>query len=338
MLGLFDSIKEPSPEALNTPDRHYDIGAISRRTFMIGGAAAGLGLATFSATHARHELEITHRTFPIRNLPDAFQNFRIVQLSDIHLVEYTEPWFLASIIQRINTLNPELVLLTGDFVSRGPRVQSVAWKAAGVCAEILEGLKAPQRYGILGNHDVAVGPEKVIQPLEAHGTPMLVDNYIPIERGKDHFWLSGACDPGTSTCYLDLAIPPMPDAPVLFMCHEPDFVDTVVQHPRFPNIDLMLSGHTHGGQVRLPMVGPLILPPMGKKYVEGLFHFDQMQLYVSRGVGTVGLPFRLNCPPEVTVITLVRDERYQKPIAVPQTATNKHPIIHHRTKRKSVSP
>jgi hypothetical protein len=90
------------------------------------------------------------------------------------------------------------------------------------------------------------------------------------------------------------------------MCHEPDYVEQVVLHPRFPLIDLMLSGHSHGGQIRLPFIGPLILPPMGQKYVEGLFHFGHMQLYVNRGIGTVGLPFRLNCPAELTHITLVR--------------------------------
>jgi predicted MPP superfamily phosphohydrolase len=68
----------------------------------------------------------------------------------------------------------------------------------------------------------------------------------------------------------------------------------------------MLSGHTHGGQIRLPIVGPLILPPMGQKYIQGAFHFDHMQLYVNRGIGTVGLPFRLNCPAEITHMTLVR--------------------------------
>jgi uncharacterized protein len=285
--------------------QRQDPHAITRRSFMIGGAAAGLGMAAYSGLYARHELQVIPRTFAIKNLPDAFQDFRMVQLSDIHLEEYTEPSFLEHAVARINTLNPELVLLTGDFCSRGPRNTSFSLKAAGVCAEILSTLKAPQRYAILGNHDVAVGSQPIINMLEAHGTPVLVDSYIPIERGHDHFWLSGACDPGTGTCYLDLAIPPMPDAPVLFMCHEPDFVDTVVHHPRFPLIDMMFSGHTHGGQVRLPIVGPLILPPMGKKYVEGLFHFGHMQLYVNKGLGTVGLPFRLNCPAEITDITLV---------------------------------
>ena len=286
--------------------RRSESKLITRRNFIIGSSAAGLGLATYAGTHGRHQIEMVKRTIPIRNLPDAFQGFRIAQISDIHLEEYTEAFYLEEFVRRINALKPDLVLLTGDFISAGPRAFSFAHKAAGVCAEILEGLTCPQRYAILGNHDVTVGPEHVIQPLQAHGTPVLVDSYVPIERGKDHIWLSGACDPGTSTCYLDMAIPPMPNAPVIFMAHEPDFVDTVVQHPRFPLIDLMLSGHTHGGQVRLPFLGPLILPTMGKKYVEGIFHFDHMQLYVNRGVGTVGLPFRFNCPSELTELTLVR--------------------------------
>jgi predicted MPP superfamily phosphohydrolase len=286
--------------------RRAEAQRITRRNFLLGSAAAGLGVATYAGTHGRHQIEFVQRTIPIAKLPDAFQGFRIVQISDIHLEEYTEAYFLEEFVRRTNVLKPDLVLLTGDYISKGPRDFSVAYNAAGMCAEILTGLTCPQRYAILGNHDVSVSSERVIQALESHGTPVLVDSYIPIERGKDHFWLSGACDPGTSHCYLEMAIPPMADAPVIFMAHEPDFVETVVQHPRFPSIDLMLSGHTHGGQVRLPILGPLILPPMGKKYVEGLFHFGHMQLYVNRGVGTVGLPFRLNCPSELTELTLVR--------------------------------
>jgi predicted MPP superfamily phosphohydrolase len=73
-------------------------------------------------------------------------------------------------------------------------------------------------------------------------------------------------------------------------------------------VDLMLSGHTHGGQVRLPLIGPVVLPPVGRKYVHGLFRFENMQLYVNRGIGAVGLPFRLNCPPEITILTLSKGE------------------------------
>jgi uncharacterized protein len=279
---------------------------ITRRSFLVGASATGLTLTGYAGTKGRHQLAVTHRTFAIRNLPDAFLNFRMVQISDIHLEEYTEPWFLQEVVNTVNNLSPEVVLITGDFVSRGPASDSVAWRAAGVAAEILEGLKTPQRFGILGNHDVAVGASHVIDPLRAHGTPVLVDSYVPIQRGSDYLWLCGSDDAGTRDPDLNLAIPAAPRAPVLLLCHEPDYVDHVIHHPRFPYIDLMLSGHTHGGQVRLPVLGPLILPPMGKKYVEGLFHFDHMQMYVNRGIGTVGLPFRLNCPAEITQITLVR--------------------------------
>ena len=280
--------------------------SITRRSFIAAAGAAGLGLATYAGTHARHEYQVLDRTFPIRNLPSAFQNFRIVQMSDIHLEEYTEPYFLERMVAQTNALGPDLVLITGDYISRGPRPFPVAWRAAGLGAEILSTLKAPQRFGILGNHDVGVGADHVIAPLEAHGTPILVDSYTPLERGQDVLWLCGSDDAGTRKPDLNFAIPAHPGAPVLFMCHEPDYVDKVVQHPRFPLIDLMLSGHTHGGQIRLPYVGPLILPPMGQKYVEGLFHFGHMQMYVNRGIGTVGLPFRLNCPAELTHITLIR--------------------------------
>jgi len=288
----------PGPES---PSQH-----ITRRRFMATAAVAGAGIALYAGTHGRHEFEVVRRTIPIRNLPDAFLGFRIVQISDIHLEEYTEAWFLEKMVAEINTLNPDLVLITGDFVSRGPRNYSVAWKAAGLCAEILSTLKAPQRFAVLGNHDVSVGPHRVIPPLEAHGTPVLVDRFFPIERGSDRFWLAGSNDADWMPPDLNRSVPDDPRAPVVFMVHEPDFADYVVQHPRFPLIDLMLSGHSHGGQVRLPFLGPLILPPMGRKYVEGLFHFGHMQLYVNRGLGTVGLPFRLNCPPELTELTLAR--------------------------------
>jgi len=288
------------------PPDHPHFSTFTRRAFIAGAASAGLGMAAYAGMPARHDLQVEPRTIPIKNLPDAFQGFRIAQLSDIHLEEYTEPYFLQEAVERINALQPDLVVLTGDFISRGPRPTDFAIKTAGLCAEILSTLTAPQRYAILGNHDVAVGSQPIIDVLEAHGTPVLVDSYTPIERGDSHIWLSGANDPGVSNCFLDLAIPAYPKAPVIFLCHEPDFVDTVVQHPRFPLIDLMLSGHTHGGQVRLPYVGPLLLPPMGQKYVQGIFHFGHMQLYVNRGLGTVGLPFRLNCPPEITHITLTR--------------------------------
>jgi predicted MPP superfamily phosphohydrolase len=294
------------PDLPSQPSSKGATSSITRRSFIAGASAAGIGLAAYSGIHARHEFEINHCTFAVRNLPDAFVGFRFVQISDIHLTEYTEAWFLEEMVRQVNALSPELVLITGDFISRGPLAFPAAWKAAGVCAEILSGLTAPQRFGVLGNHDAAVGASKVITPLADHGTPVLVDSFVQIERGSDILWLCGTDDAGVNHPDLDLAVPSFAKHPVILMCHEPDFADVLMRHPRFPLVDLMLSGHTHGGQIRLPLVGPLILPPMGVKYVDGLFRFGHMQLYVNRGIGTVGLPFRLNCPAEITHITLAR--------------------------------
>ncbi len=275
----------------------------TRRTFLLGAGTTAAGLALYSGEIGRHEIDIVQRPISIANLPAPLSGYRIVQLSDIHLDEYTEPFFLEHIIHKVNALAPDLVLLTGDFVTHGSLTFVAGRHAIHRCAEILTAL-TPPRYACLGNHDVAYDAPAVMDALSVTGTPVLVNQFVPIDRNGAHFWLCGVDDPGTSHPDLDLSIPVKPDAPVILMAHEPDYADTVIAHPRGPFVDLMLSGHSHGGQIRLPFLGPLVLPPLGEKYPEGHYRFKQMQLYVNRGIGTVGLPFRLNCPPEITVITL----------------------------------
>ena len=287
-----------------TPDNSGHPSRFTRRTFLVGSGVTAAGLALYSGEVARHEIDITHRPIRISNLPAPFFGYRIVQVSDIHLDEFTEPFFLERIVHSVNQLNPDLVLLTGDFITHGSMTFIAGNHAIRRCAEILATLTAPLRYGCLGNHDVAFNAPLVTQTLAAHDTPLLINRHLPLERNGAHIWLCGVDDPGTSHPDLDLAIPDNPGAPVILMAHEPDYADAVTYHPKGHLVDLMLSGHSHGGQVRLPFTGPLILPPMGRKYPEGLYTFNRMQLYVNRGIGTVGLPFRLNCPPEITVITL----------------------------------
>ncbi len=277
---------------------------ITRRDFILGAGAAASVMALYSGEIARHEIDIVDRPIAINNLPTAFHGFRIVQLSDIHLDEYTEPFFFERVVRKVNLLRPDLVLLTGDFVTHGSLSFMVSRKAAHTCAEIISTLTAPLRCAILGNHDVAYNSGVVIRALTSQRTPVLVNQKVAIEKGGDRLWLCGLEDPGTSHPDLDLTIPETPNAPVILLSHEPDYADTVIAHPRGHLVDLMLSGHSHGGQVRLPFIRPLVLPPMGEKYSMGHYQFKQMQLYVNRGIGTVGLPFRLNCPPEITVLTL----------------------------------
>ena len=280
---------------------------LSRRSFLVASAAAAAaGFVFYSNDIARHELEVTYPVFFIRDLPPAFHGFRIVQISDLHLEEYTEDHFLRRVIRRVNALRADMVLVTGDFISRGPLSPSVSLSAAGRCAEMLATLTCPLRFGILGNHDAAVGSRIVRGHMEANGLPILVNQHLPIERGGQQIYLAGVDDIAYGNPDLDLAIPDQPGAPVILMAHEPDYADEVVSHPRGKYVDLILSGHSHGGQVRLPGIGPLALPPLARNYVQGAFRLGEAQLYVNRGIGTVGVPFRLNCMPEITVATLQR--------------------------------
>ena len=277
---------------------------LTRRNFLVASVVSSIGVALYSNDISRHELQITRPTFFIKRLPPAFDGFRIAQISDIHLEEYTEDYFLRRVIDHVNALQPDMVLVTGDFVSRGPLSPNASLAAAGRCAELLARINCPTRYGILGNHDAAVGSRVIRSHMENNGLPILVNQNVRIERNGQHIFLAGVDDISGGAPNLDLAIPSGPDAPVILMAHEPDYAQSVVSHPRGRNVDFILSGHTHGGQIRIPGLRPLALPPLGKFFPEGHFLVGNSQLYVNRGIGTVGIPFRLNCTPEITLATL----------------------------------
>jgi predicted MPP superfamily phosphohydrolase len=277
---------------------------LSRRRFLTASVTAAAGLALYSNDIARHELQITEPTFYIRNLPPAFEGYRLIQISDLHLEEYTEDYFLEHVINRVNRLEADMVLVTGDFISRGPLSNRVSFSAAGRCAELLSRLKCPVRYGILGNHDAAVGSRAVSDHMAANGLTVLINQSVRIEHGGDHIVLAGLDDVTYGYPDLQAAVPQKPGAPLIVMVHEPDYARWMVKQARGKDVDYILSGHTHGGQIRLPGLRPLSLPPNGKFYPEGHFNVGSAQLYVNRGIGTVGVPFRLNCPPEITLATL----------------------------------
>lgn len=279
---------------------------LTRRNFLVGSGALAAGVALYSSVISRHEISILSQTIHIDRLPDAFVGHRIVQLSDFHLEEYTEPFFLEEIVRRVNHLAPDIVLLTGDFITRGSLNFLVERQAAHRCAEILATIRCPLRFAILGNHDVAVNAAMVTAALRAQGLPVLHNRFETLSLGGDHLHICGTADPVTDVPDLWTAVPNAPIGPVLLMVHAPDYADDVVEHPRGPLVDLMLSGHTHGGQIRLPILGPTVLPSLGRQYVEGHFRFGHLQLYVNRGLGAVGLPMRFNCPPEITHFTLAR--------------------------------
>jgi len=281
---------------------------ITRRRFLTASLCGAAGLALYSGEIARHWTEVTELDIPLAGLPRVFDGMRIAQLSDIHLDNMTEPFYLRHVVQKINQMQPDAVFLTGDFVSDGLTSRDYAVKAAWQCGSILSELKCRPLYAVLGNHDVAVGDKEVAEALRGSGITVLRNTHLPIERAGGRFWLAGIDDPVWGVPDPELAIPPsirnVPDEPIVLLCHAPDYADDLLAMTAGKAVSLMLSGHTHGGQVRLPFVGALELPTMGRKYVEGLFRLGNLKLYVNRGIGTIGLPFRLNCPPEITLFTL----------------------------------
>lgn len=282
--------------------------AISRRSFLRTALYGVGGLALYAGEFERHWLEVVRKEIVIGGLPASFDGVRLAQLSDIHLDEFTEPFLVREAIDQINRARPDYVLLTGDYVSAEVLPRHLTVEAARQCGNLLDRMECRQRYAIFGNHDVWAGEEEVGEALRTNQIQVLSNACLPLERHGSRIWLSGLDDPVCGRPDPDRAIPPavrnIPNEPVILMCHAPDYVDELLLDPAGRAVSLVLSGHTHGGQIRLPFLGALRLPPGGQKYVEGLFHLGTTQLYVNRGIGSVGVPFRFDCRPEITLFTL----------------------------------
>jgi uncharacterized protein len=285
---------------------------MSRRRFLQAGVFGATSLALYAGEIERHWIDITRHDVALRGLAPAFDGMRIAQISDIHMDDFTEPAFLRHAVKLVNREKPDAIFLTGDFVTALMALKRLPLafdrSTIGQCAAILAGLECKALYAVLGNHDFGVGARPVSNELHAVGINVLRNTSVAIERGNSRFWLAGIDDPLTARPQPNLAIPEairnQPNEPVILLCHGPDYADNLLTMPAGQAVDFMLSGHSHGGQVRLPFYGACILPPYGKKYVEGFFKLGRLQLYVNRGLGTIGLPFRFDCPPEISIFTL----------------------------------
>ena len=292
-----------------SPSNAPSIQRLSRRGFFKLSLCGAAGLALYAGEIERHWVEITRHDVHLPGLSPAFDGMRIAQISDIHMDNYTEPFYLRRVVEYVNGLKPDAIFLTGDFVTAGLwTTKQHDYDSAWQCASILNGLECRALYAVLGNHDFAVGAQEISTALSSNGIAVLRNESLPIERVGSRIWVAGVDDPMMGHPDPGQAIPDsirnLRNEPVILLCHGPDYADHLLVHPAGKSVDLMLSGHTHGGQIRIPFMPPLVLPPMGRKYVEGWFHLDQLQLYVNRGIGAIELPFRFNCPPEITLFTL----------------------------------
>jgi uncharacterized protein len=246
---------------------------------------------------------IVRRDFFLSRWPERLDGFTVALLSDFHYDPYFSAHPLHAAIPVVNRLHPDLIVLAGDFVSLP--LTGDDRKGANVaepCARLIRQMTAPHGlWAVLGNHDDLTDPEHVTRALRAENIQVLANQSQPIEGNGARFWLAGVNDVlgGTADLPLTLSRVPAGEAVVL-LAHEPDFADVV---SRFP-VDLQLSGHSHAGQIRVPLLPPLYLPELAKKYFHGTYRVGPLTLYTTAGLGTVGVPVRLNCPPEITLLTL----------------------------------
>lgn len=277
---------------------------INRRKFLgIAAGAGAAGLGVNSVLIAPNRPRVVRVGIHLRRWPERLSGLTIALLSDFHYDPYFSIHPIQASIDIVNALRPQLVLLTGDFVSVpfwGDPAKGAA--DAEPCAAILKNLKASHGvWAVMGNHDAFTDPDRVTASLQAQGIRVLANQSTPIEADGARFWLGGVDDVLGKTADVDATLQNVPPGePTVLMVHEPDYADRVARHA----VDLQLSGHSHGGQVRLPLLPPLYLPDLGRKYVWGLYKVGGLTLYTNPGLGTVGVPARLNCPPEITFLTI----------------------------------
>jgi len=279
----------------------------SRRRFLLRGmeglTAVSFGAATYGVFEGRSGYEFTDARMEVRGLSRALDGFTIGLVSDIHSSSFMTKKQMDGYCSALMSLGTDLIVVPGDFVnSQTEEVYPFA--------ESFSALHAPCGvYGVMGNHDFyAPDPDRVAREVDACGVRLLRNDNVIIGKNGARLALLGIDDVGKSdraTSHMQNAARGVPDdLPRVLLSHRPYFLDEAAAL----GMDIVLSGHTHGGQIVLGHIGPLVLTPaaVASPYISGLYSSGRTQMYVSRGIGTVGLPMRVNCPPEITRITLRR--------------------------------
>jgi predicted MPP superfamily phosphohydrolase len=252
-------------------------------------------------------LELNPHSVPVTDLPAAFSGFKIAHLSDLHHGHHLPEAFLPGAVELTMSQQPDMIALTGDFVHKG-------YKHVEEVAKTLGRLKAPHGvFAVLGNHDFSVrnalgfrrhrGLHKAIaDALGSQGIRVLRNETIPLERQESKILLAGLDDLWSRECSPDLAFEGQCSlTPRIVMAHNPQTIHLMDNH----RCDLMLSGHTHGGQINWPGLGRVLLGRKGKQFAAGMYRHKTSNLYVSKGVG-FGWRFRFGVRPEIAFHTLGR--------------------------------
>jgi predicted MPP superfamily phosphohydrolase len=266
---------------------------VSRRaalnTLMAGGAGTLIGGATYGLAYSRHQIQVFRASVPVAGLKPALDGLRVGLITDLHHSEMVPARDVVRAVSLTMAERPDLIVLGGDYVTWGDR------EYVGPCSDALAGLMAPFGvFAVLGNHD---DDRDMPAALTRHGYEVLRDARTTVEiRGEKvdlvgvRYWTRRARD--IARLVRDA------ESTVILLAHDPRRLDEAAEL----EVPLVLSGHTHGGQVVLPGLGAIA----AKKFpvVAGVGRRNNSSIFVSRGVGTVYVPYRLNCPPDVSVITL----------------------------------
>jgi uncharacterized protein len=256
-----------------------------------------LGTAIYATRIEPKWLGVTYVQVKLPRLPKEFHDYRIAQISDIHMGGWMTRQRLMDAVSLINTIQPDMVAITGDFVERhaDPVVEDLI--AALSALKPIDGIVA-----VMGNHDYYFGLHSLQRVLKETGIIELRNAVHTLQRGDSRLHFAGVDDIAEHQDSLDAVLDQLPqDGATVLLAHEPDFADISAATGRF---DLQISGHTHGGQIRIPFLGAPLLPSYGRRYPNGRYQVGNMIQYTNRGLGMIWPYVRLNARPEITVFIL----------------------------------
>jgi predicted MPP superfamily phosphohydrolase len=260
-----------------------------------------MSLGIWSVLIEPNRLVVRQETIEINTWPKELNGLRVALISDIHAGgPFIDEKKLQQIVATTNALNPDLIVLLGDYMSQN------SWHAQEVAPEViaanLKQLRAPLGvFGVLGNHDWWYNGEKVRRAFDAASIRILEDEVVEVKRRQGSLWLVGLADMWTRPQHIDETIAKVPSgSPIIALSHNPDIFPKLSKA-----VSLLLAGHTHGGQVNLPLVGTPVTPSdYGQRYAAGHIFENDHHLFVTSGIGTSIMPVRFRVPPEIVILTL----------------------------------
>ncbi|MBD1224393.1 metallophosphoesterase [Virgibacillus halodenitrificans] len=280
---------------------------MNRRSFLkkaFGSVITLLGLTGGTYYYAK-ELEpqmltISEHEIYSNKITAAFNKFKIIQFSDTHLGFHYTLKQLEELVNKINQENPDLIVFTGDLIDEPDK-----YIPNSRLIRLLGSLEAKfGKYWVYGNHDHGgYGTDMLKEIMNQADFKLLKNSHTIIKNNKEEIVLAGVDDIMLGKPDLNKTLANTNSSLfTILLAHEPDYADVTVNHP----VDVQLSGHSHGGQVRFPFIGHLYTPAYAEKYVQGEYKINngRLLLYVNRGIGTTRLPYRFLCRPEVSIYTL----------------------------------